>query len=126
LLYGCETWTIKAKDTRRITAAEMRYMRITAGHTWTDHKANTEIAKELHTTPVLNKIQGYKRNCIHHVYTSSIPHNRLSRIVKNCTTKGRRIQGRPMKGLLDERDRNGSTRAQLHGGFIRMMMMMNS
>jgi hypothetical protein len=34
----------------------MKYMRITAGYTWTDHKANTEIAKELNITPVLDKI----------------------------------------------------------------------
>jgi hypothetical protein len=36
LLYGSETWTIKARDTRRITAAEMKYMRRTAGYIWTD------------------------------------------------------------------------------------------
>ena len=33
LLYGSETWTIKASDARRITAAEMKYMRRTAGYT---------------------------------------------------------------------------------------------
>jgi hypothetical protein len=37
LLYGSETWTIKARDARRITAAEMKYMR-KAGYTWTDYK----------------------------------------------------------------------------------------
>jgi hypothetical protein len=31
LLYGSETWTIKARDARRITPAEMKYMRRTAG-----------------------------------------------------------------------------------------------
>ena len=36
LLYGSETWTIKARDVRRITAAEMTYMRKTTGYTWTD------------------------------------------------------------------------------------------
>jgi hypothetical protein len=45
LLYGSETWTIKARDARRITAAEMKYMRRTAGCTWTDYKTNTQIAK---------------------------------------------------------------------------------
>jgi hypothetical protein len=30
------TWTIKARDTRRITEAEMNYMRRRAGYTWTD------------------------------------------------------------------------------------------
>jgi len=36
LLYSSETWTIKSRDARRITAAEMKYMRRTAGYTWTD------------------------------------------------------------------------------------------
>jgi hypothetical protein len=29
----------------------------TVGYTWADYKTNTEIAKELHITPVLDKIQ---------------------------------------------------------------------
>jgi len=37
LLYGSET--IKAMDARRITAAEMKFMR-TAGYTWTCNKTN--------------------------------------------------------------------------------------
>jgi hypothetical protein len=32
LLYGSEIWTSKARDARRITAAEMKYMRRTAGY----------------------------------------------------------------------------------------------
>jgi hypothetical protein len=47
LLYGSETWTIKARDARRITAAEMKYMRRTAGYIWTDYKTNSQIAKKL-------------------------------------------------------------------------------
>ena len=37
LLYDSETWTVKARDARIITAAEMKYMRRTAGYTWTDY-----------------------------------------------------------------------------------------
>jgi hypothetical protein len=88
LLYGSETWTInplnaelnpichllelsgahpvfyvsgirvKARDARRITAAEMKYMRSTAGYIWTDYKTNRQIAKELKITPVSDKITG--------------------------------------------------------------------
>jgi len=36
LLYGSKTRTIKARDARRITAAEMKYMRRRAGYIWTD------------------------------------------------------------------------------------------
>jgi len=38
-------WTVEASDIRRITAAEMKYMRRTAGYTWADHKTNAQIAK---------------------------------------------------------------------------------
>jgi hypothetical protein len=62
LLYGSETWTVKARDTRRITAAEMKYMRI--GYIWTDYKTNAQIAKELKITPILDKLLEYKRNWI--------------------------------------------------------------
>jgi len=31
VLYGSEIWTIKSRDARIITAAEMKYTRITAG-----------------------------------------------------------------------------------------------
>jgi hypothetical protein len=81
LLYGSETWTNKAKDARRITAAEMKYMRRTAGYTWTDYKTNTQIAKELKITPVLDKLLEYKRNGIQRV--NRMPRNRLPKIMKH-------------------------------------------
>ena len=56
LLYDSETWTIKASDARRITAAEMKYMRRTAGYTCTDYKTNAQIVKELKITPILDKL----------------------------------------------------------------------
>ena len=62
LLYGSETCTIKARDARRITAAEMKYMRRTAGYTRTDCKTNAQIAKELKITTILDKLLEYKRN----------------------------------------------------------------
>jgi hypothetical protein len=74
-------------------------MRRIAGYTGTDHKTNTEIAKELNLTPVLNKIQDYKRNWIQDV--NRRPRNRLLRLIKNYAPKGRRNQGRPLKRLLD-------------------------
>jgi len=42
-------------NARRVTAAEMKYMRRTAGYTWTDYKTNEQIAKELKITPILDK-----------------------------------------------------------------------
>jgi hypothetical protein len=36
--------------------SEMKYMRRTVGHTWTDHRTNIDIAKELNINPILDKI----------------------------------------------------------------------
>jgi len=50
-----ENWTIKAWDARRITAAKLHYTRKSTGYNWEDYETNTEIAKELNITPVLEK-----------------------------------------------------------------------
>jgi hypothetical protein len=99
LLYGSETWTIKARDTRRITAAEMKYMGKTAGYIWTDYKTNAEIAKELKITLILDKLLEYERNWIQHV--NRMPRNRLHRVMKHYSPTGRRNHCRPLKRLLD-------------------------
>ena len=99
MLYGSETWTIKARNARRITAAEMKYMRRTAGYTWTDYKTNTQVTKELKITPILDKLLEYKRNWIQPV--NRMPRNRLPRVIKHYFPTGRRNYGRPLKRLLD-------------------------
>jgi hypothetical protein len=99
LLYGSETGTVTARDGSRITAAEMKYMRRTAGYIWTDYKTNIQIAKELKITTILDKLLAYKRNWIQHV--NRMPRNRLPRIIKHYCPTGRRNHGRPLKRLLD-------------------------
>ena len=99
LLYGSETWTIKTSDTRRITAAEMKCMRRTAGYTWTDYKTNAQIAKELKITPILDKLLENKRSWVQHV--NRMPRKRLPRVMKHYSPTGRRNRVRPLKRLLD-------------------------
>jgi len=98
LLYGSKTWTIKARDARRITAAEVRYMR-TAGYTWTDYKTNTQITKEFKITQILDKLLEYKRKWIQ--YVNRMPRNILPRVMKHYSPTGRRNHSRPLKRLLD-------------------------
>jgi hypothetical protein len=50
LLYGSEKWIVKARDVRRMTEIEMKYVRITARYTWTDHKTNTGLQKKVDAT----------------------------------------------------------------------------
>jgi len=99
LLYGSKTWTIKASDARRITAAEMKYMRKTAGYTWTDYKTKAQFAKELKITPILDKLLEYKRSWIQHI--KRMPRNRLPRVMKHYCLTGRRNHCRPLKRLQD-------------------------
>jgi len=99
LLCGSKTWTLKARDARRITAAEMKYMRRTAGYTWTDYKTITQIMKELKITPILDKLLEYKRKWIQHV--NRMPCTRLPRVVKHYSPTGRRNHGRPLKRVSD-------------------------
>jgi hypothetical protein len=80
--------TMKARDGRRITAAEMKYMRRTAGYTWTDYETNMQITKELKIAPILYKLLEYKRNWIQHV--NRTPRNRLPRVMKHYSPTGRR------------------------------------
>ena len=99
MLYGSETWNIKARDARRITAAEIKYMIRTAGYTWTDYKTNTQITNELKITPILDKLLEYKRNGIQHV--NVMPRNRLPKAMEYYFPTGRRNYGRPLKRILD-------------------------
>jgi len=99
LLYGNETWTIRARDARRITAAEIKYMRRTAGYIWTDYKTNAQIAKELKKTTISDKLLEYKRNWIQHA--NRMPRNRLPKVMKQYSPIGRRNRCRPLKRLLD-------------------------
>jgi hypothetical protein len=82
LLYSSENWTTVAQEARRITPAEIKYMRKTAGYTWRDYKTNTEIAKELNITPVLDKIQDYRKKWLQLIYRMP---QRLPRIIKPQT-----------------------------------------
>jgi hypothetical protein len=59
----------------------MKYMRRKAGYIWTDYKTNTQIAKELKITPILDSLLEYKRNLKEHV--NRMPRNRLPRVMKH-------------------------------------------
>ena len=93
-IYDISRLRVKARDARRIAAAEMKYMTRTAGYTLTDYKTNKQIANELKITPILDKLLENKRNWMQHV-------NRLPRVMKYYSATGRRNYGRPLKILLD-------------------------
>ena len=62
LLDGSETWTVKARDTRRITAAEMKYMRRTAGYTWDRLQNKCTNRKGVKNNTKFGQITGIQEN----------------------------------------------------------------
>jgi ABC-type ATPase involved in cell division len=46
LIYGSEAWTIRKADAKRLQAAEMKFMRKTAGLTLWDHKVMNKLKKK--------------------------------------------------------------------------------
>jgi hypothetical protein len=58
LLYSSEKWTIKARHTQRITAAEMKYIRKTAEYTWTDYKTKHRDCKRTKYNPSFGQNTG--------------------------------------------------------------------
>jgi hypothetical protein len=91
LICGSENSTTKVKDPRRKTAVEMKYMRKTAGSSWTDHKTITENARELNTTRFGQK-RGLQKQRI-----NKMPPTRLPRITKQYRPRGKRKRGRLLK-----------------------------
>jgi hypothetical protein len=91
-------------------------VRRTAGYTGTGHKTNTEFAKELNITPVLDKIQKYKINWIQHI--NRTPRKRLPRILKNCTPKGSGPGEDQRRDFWVRETGTGQKVAQLHGSYI--------
>jgi DNA polymerase III gamma/tau subunit len=82
LLYGSENWNVKARDASRITIAEMKYIWIAAEYTQADHKTNTERARELHVTLILDRMYDYKKKLTQNV--SRMPSSRLTQLQKNA------------------------------------------
>jgi len=115
LLHGSENWTFKTRDARRrITAGEIKYMRKTAGYTWTYYKRNTEIAKELNLMPVLDKIQDCRRNWLQHANRMDTTckqndRNRLPRIMKTAAQTQKETGETIRETSGHVRDWNGST-----------------
>ena len=47
VIYGCESWTIKKAEHRRIDASELWYWRKLLRVSWTERKSNQSILKEI-------------------------------------------------------------------------------
>jgi hypothetical protein len=103
-LHGSENWTIKARGARIITAAEMIHMKKVSGYTWTDKK-NTKFAKRINITPVLDKIQEYKRKCLQHI--NRMPRNRFPGNIKKLQKNRQEKPGKISRRVIPKRSNKG-------------------
>lgn len=99
LTYGCENWAMKKSDKRRITSAEMRFMRRTAGITLNDRIRSQEITDSLGVTPILRRVKNYRRKWRSHV--ERMEEERSPKMIEKYTPTAKRLRGRPRKKLVD-------------------------
>jgi len=64
VLYGAETWTLRAVDQKHLESFEMWYWRRTEKIIWTDHERNEEVLEQRN---ILHEISKRKANCIGHI-----------------------------------------------------------
>ena len=43
VLYGCETWSLNAREQKRVEVMEMKALRAVCGVTWRDRVRNVEV-----------------------------------------------------------------------------------
>jgi hypothetical protein len=82
-------------DEKRLQAAEMKFMRKTAGFTLWDHKRNDAILKNLRVEPISKFIQNYQANWKEH--NERMDSSRIQNNLFNYRPHGKRSLGRPLK-----------------------------
>ena len=102
LLYGCETWTLRADTERRIQAFENKCFRKLLGISCIERKTNEYVRKEVESLvgpqePLLATIKRRKMIWFGHVTR----HDSLCKTIMQGTIEGRRRRGRQRKCWLD-------------------------
>lgn len=95
LTYGSEAWTIRKADEQRLTTAEMRFMRRTAGCSLLEHRKNVDILQELKMDPIVNFVQQYRLQWKQHV--ERMDRTRWPKQILTYVPRGKRKLGRPRK-----------------------------
>jgi hypothetical protein len=79
---------LEKKDKKRLTSAEMKFFRRTAGYTLFDHKNNEEILEVLKVEPVDENLRRYKSNWLRH--ETRMNSSRMAKRMLNCRPNGQR------------------------------------
>ena len=105
VLYGVETWTLRAADQKYLEISEMWCWRRMEKISWTDHMRNEEVLLRVNEQRnILHEIRKRKVNWIGHI----LRRNCLLKQVIKIKIKGEMEVARRRKKLLDDlKDRRG-------------------
>lgn len=98
LLYGSETWTISKNNMKKITAADMKVVRMINGVTKMDKIRNVNLCARLKIPLIAEKVKSSQLKWYGHVMRRSDDHPASQAL--NFTIKSTRPTGRPRKRWL--------------------------
>jgi hypothetical protein len=99
LTYGSEAWTVRKRDEQRLTTAEIKFMRRTAGYSLSDRMRNKHILDKTKVTPITEYVNKYRQNWLQHV--KRIYRARIPKQMFRYAPTGQRLPGRPKKRWLE-------------------------
>lgn len=99
LLYGCETWTLRKEDIRKLEALEMWIWRRMEKISWTQKITNEEVLVRVGTDrQLINALRNRKKRWIGHILRGE---GLLKEVIEG-RMEGKRSRGRPRLGMLDD------------------------
>ena len=99
LLYGCETWTLRKDEIRRLEAMEMWLWRRMEKISYTERVTNEEVLKRVgEERQLLNLIRNRKKNWIGHILRG----DGIVKEVIEGRIEGERTKGRQRAGMLGD------------------------
>jgi hypothetical protein len=98
--YGSEMWILNRRDTGKLEAAPMRFLRPLSGFTRLDHQRNADIGEKLQVLNIVEEIQKYQHNWKGHL--QRMGRNRLPKLALRSQSRGRRDLGRPKRRWKDQ------------------------
>jgi hypothetical protein len=98
-LYGCETWTLRMEDKRRISAFEMTTYRKLLRVSWREFRTNESILEELRPEQrLLEVVKKRKLNYFGHMIRA----DKLPAFICQGYVDGKRSRGRPRRRWMDD------------------------
>ena len=98
-VYGCESWTLRAADSKRLQAFEMPCCRRMLKISWTEHRTNDSVLNEMRTErQILETVKRRKPQYFGHVIRAQ---NLCTHILQGFV-EGKRSRGRQRRRWIDD------------------------